>query len=169
MPKSIVLDESAIDGSSYLQSQDERRAGAFLKLFSRMEFALKEAGFYKGAPALDVQAADADWVTFAPELADIVRNRTGALKVSIDHFFVDPPRKQRIVGGKTAYPDKVPSTTPNAPELVKHLKWARNNLFHGGKFYGEWTPLERDRAFIYHGVIILQELMKHEKLQQFMG
>ena len=112
-------------------SEEEReRAFRFFALFSRFEFALKNAGFLK-SDRNDV--AHADWNCFAKKHARQLEKDPvfmGARKNLLRH----PPKQQRVKDGRVRW-EKNPKRNheTDAVHLIRVVRDVRNNLFHGGK------------------------------------
>ena len=54
----------------------------------------------------------------------------------------------------------VNNCTKNATSLFRHIRRVRNNLFHGGKFGGNWLEPDRSKLLLTYSLMILNELIK---------
>ncbi len=133
----------------------------FFKLFSRFEYALKASGYYKNE-----KTAKPNWERFAEDTNHIFDTmRDSDLKNAVDFLLTYPPQKQFIIDGKVKYQEeKIEGTT--AKKLITYIKRVRNNLFHGGKFNGEWFDPERSKPLITNSIVVLEAcLEKSEKVR----
>ena len=78
-----------------------------------------------------------------------------------------PPKKQVLKDGLLCWSNVLPDHR-NKSELVFSLICRiRNNLFHGGKFNGEWFSPQRSKELIEHALIILRTCGKSHSRGQF--
>lgn len=126
------------------------------RTFARCEYALKAAGFYVGRN--DVKA---DWRTFANSIGNALDDALDpALSTSIDYIRNHPPRKQVIRDERLDWDDTAPEAASNADLLLAYVRRVRNNLFHGGKFNGQWFEPERSTHLLTHSLCILQQVIE---------
>lgn len=96
--------------------------------FSRFEFALKEAGFFRAHRSEGVKP---DWPGFA-RLAgvwDVMEHLKG--DATACKLFGAPPQRQVVCGDVVTWADA--PAVGDAQGLIDAIKRVRNNLFHGGK------------------------------------
>ncbi|MCX7184256.1 MAG: hypothetical protein NTW90_03285 [Nitrosospira sp.] len=126
-------------------------AAEFFRVFSRMEYALKAAGYNKGDGN-----AKANWYEFAIAIEEIVKNPPSPeLERAISFIFNAPPKKQIIVSRNLEWEATEPNTKSRAYKLLQYVCRIRNNLFHGGKFNGHWFEPERSEPLLRHSLTIL--------------
>jgi len=135
----------------------DRLAFQFFKMFSRTEYALKASGFNKGNGQ-----ADADWEKFAAVVLPLVESpQTSELATAIDYILKHPPKKQMIKDGQLVWEDCKPSAQSEADLLLLYVRRVRNNLFHGGKFNGNWFAPERNEKLLRCSLIVLAETREY--------
>jgi len=136
----------------------DQLAFTFFKLFSRFEYALKASGYYKNE-----KEANPDWDKFAKDIDHIFDGKYDAnLGNAVDFLLRDPPKKQSIINGKVEFKaSRVSGTT--ADMLLIYVRRVRNNLFHGGKFNGEWFDPERSEPLLRHSIVVLQACLERSK------
>lgn len=119
--------------------------------FARTEYALKASGFNNGDGA-----AEANWRKFALAVEALIANPPSAeLREAVRFVLAEPPRKQVIVDGAIRWQVAEPQTDSVADKLFLYVRRVRNNLFHGGKFNGEWFEPERSEPLLRHSLAIL--------------
>lgn len=118
----------------------------FFAVFSRFEFALKEAGYvyvYRGRAAPDWNLFSAVAVLQAPAESDLAR--------AIDFLNQEPPQVQVSAHGWD--PTPLRGATPVATALDAAQR-VRHNLFHGGK-HTPHSPPGRDEALVRAALAVL--------------
>jgi hypothetical protein len=127
-------------------------AGEFFRTFSRMEYALKAAGFM----VENRRNAEADWGLFATAIGNaLVDENSDAVREAVAYIRKNPPKKQVNIRGLIQW-DKTPPRAANDTELIlRYVCRVRNNLFHGGKFNGRWFEPQRSGELIHASLIIL--------------
>lgn len=127
-------------------------ASEFFRVFSRMEYALKATGFHGGDGD-----AKADWGKFAKQIEHLFVNPSDDdLRRAISFILSYPPKKQKIVGGVLTWETCPISSNSRAYKLLMYVCRVRNNLFHGGKFSGQWFEPERSEPLLRNCLTILQ-------------
>lgn len=100
--------------------------------YSRMESALKQAGFVRPGPR---RIAQADWRRFAEEpcLSDVLA--TASCDPDVQAMIADPPRTQivRADGRSLEWQEQFPVPLASLEDLLGAVKQVRDNLFHGEK------------------------------------
>lgn len=130
----------------------DQLASEFFKEFSRSEYALKAAGFHKGDGN-----AEANWSEFAKHVETLVQTPDDEqLSEAIGFVLDNPPKKQVIRNGTIQWSDAAPNQKLKANNLLIYVRRVRNNLFHGGKFNGNWFEPERSEQLIQNCLIILK-------------
>ncbi len=138
-------------------AQLDRLAFEFFKEFARCECCLKAVGFRENRGEKEI--AKANWTDFAKakEVQDIIESaETRELQGAVAYFVDRPPKKQTIREGKLAWNERLPDHKSKAELVIKLVGRVRNNLFHGGKFNGEWFAPQRSEKLIRYGLILLK-------------
>ncbi len=139
-----------------MSAELDQLAFRFFKLFAQCEYALKTMGYGRAGNA---DAAEPEWDRFANEVGtlllqaenpDIVAART--------YLFDNPPKRQVWVNGNVAWA-VVPNVERSAQILVAHIRRVRNNLYHGGKFHGQWIDPDRSSELISKSLLLLEHLV----------
>lgn len=132
-------------------------AGNFFRMFSRMEYALKAAGYL----VPNQRNAETDWSRFAVTVHERFANiGTEQLKKETAFLLREPPKKQINKSGVIEW-DPTPPDAKNQTDLLLHyVRRIRNNLFHGGKFNGRWFEPERSGPLIHAGIEILSACLQ---------
>jgi hypothetical protein len=131
---------------------------AFFCVFSRYEFALKEAGFLT---SIEAEAnAKADWSCFSKCVqAEYSRNQEQAFVKAVACLLDKPPKKQ-IVKGDGSLGFRKPTETRRDIDWVLTLVCrVRNNLFHGGKSSEREFYSERDGILMRSSLIVLNSCL----------
>jgi hypothetical protein len=108
----------------------------FFVTFSRFEYALKRAGFVKGD---SYDNALPDWGRFAREKlnAQIADITDAEFTKARSYLLQEPPRRQTFVKSNKSMQWRANSKRSSEGEgeyLLRLVRDARNNLFHGGKY-----------------------------------
>lgn len=128
-------------------------ANELFRTFSRIEYSLKSSGFNCGNGD-----AKANWEKFALEIEPLIATPYSVeLKEAIKYIMGEPPKKQVILNGTLEWKVSEPSTNSNADKLLLYIRRIRNNLFHGGKFNGDWFEPERSELLLKHSLVVLKE------------
>ena len=134
-------------------------AKEFFVIFSRFEYALKQAGFVRGD-----NYVQPDWNRFAERYGEVFRNRAQnnqLVRESISYFRQAPPRKQVLRDEQLKWEhtqeDKQiqrERQEPTLPWLTIMVRRVRNNLFHGSKkMFG---TRERDIELLKASFVLLR-------------
>jgi hypothetical protein len=129
----------------------------FFWRFSVFECALKREGFLRPArPSRD--AAEPDWDGFARAIAGRFQEvRVSGFQEAAAALAADPPQRQVVRENRLAWA-KVEQGPGESYEafMLRILKTARNNLFHGGKYPdGPIDEIARNRAILRGALTIL--------------
>lgn len=128
-------------------------AFSFFKLFAKYEYALKAIGFGLAGNKL---AAEADWDRFSNEVgAKVLAVTDGSVQSAIKYIFEHPPKRQVWVNGSVEW-EQVTNTERSAQILFAHIRRARNNLYHGGKFGARWIDPDRSQELLKASLHILE-------------
>lgn len=135
---------------------------SFFHYFSMFEYALKANGY--SHKTLEGIIKQPDWEGFVrdnKELLDLEQKQNERIAVSINYLLDSPPKQQAEIndGCLEWVSPVIDENAPNRVKLCKYIRQVRNNLFHGGKFKGNYfsTP-ERSRELIFHCREILNHL-----------
>lgn len=122
----------------------------FILWFSRIEYALKSSTSFSGKGRNG--HFQANWRKFKKALKK--RAIPSSLSAALEYIKSQPPKEQ-----KSANEWEEISAEDDWGLLVKALKTVRNNLFHGGKYYGSKQPV-RDTELLEHCLLIMQEVVE---------
>jgi hypothetical protein len=128
----------------------------FFITFSRFECALKTSNFSSG----DADKVSANWDTFIASIRPTFdKNKNAQLSQAVDYLIQNPPRIQMIDNGQLGWRDRV--FNPNDPDINKlslSIRDIRNNLFHGGKFNGNYqADISRNYILLKNAITILND------------
>jgi len=139
----------------------------FFLTFSRFEYALKAAGFFRRSrrgryDSRRTPDAEPDWNSFAVSLQPRFQtNANQRLRIACEYLLDSPPWKQVIVNGTVAWePPGRPRGESNIEFLLRMVRCVRNNLFHGGKHnIAVHETRERTERLLDGSLIILKECL----------
>lgn len=129
-------------------------AHALFRKFARMEYALKATG-YLVSPNGD---AKANWLSFAAKFDETFKKlclEDAQLCQAVDYILHRPPNKQVVHDGILAWDATEPEHNTSTGVVLLYVARIRNNLFHGGKFGGNWVDPERSDTLLGHALTIL--------------
>ncbi len=134
-----------------MESDLEQLATNMFRTFARFEYSLKAAGFHRGNGA-----AEPDWRAFAVSVSGLFDDpRTAEFSTAVGYILAHPPKKQIIADGVLSWGDAAPNTNLQSDLVLQYIRRVRNNLFHGGKFNGQWFQPERSECLLKHSLVIL--------------
>ena len=131
----------------------------FFITFSRFECALKASDFYNANNG----KVTANWDTFVVSIRDEFNNeRTNEIKNAVDYLIQHPPRIQAIDDTELVWNDRTfNQNEPLVNKLCLSIRDVRNNLFHGGKFQGNYEEdVSRNYKLLNSSVIVLNEWLR---------
>jgi hypothetical protein len=139
----------------FLKGVDKYLVLEFVVVFSRMEYALKKAGFAKGSDA----RIDIKWNDFAKDIKGAFNpEKSSELQEAVKYLKELPPKQQVIVNNTSCwqYVERKPEES-DLQFLVRLVRTVRNNLFHGGK-----QPMDpaRDTELLKSCIAVLSECRK---------
>ena len=124
--------------------------------FARFEYALKAAGFHHGDGD-----AEANWPKFARSVSKTLEEpKSPKLEEAIQYILKTPPKKQAIRNGTIQWEDGDPGKIPRPELILFYVGRVRNNLFHGGKYHGQWFPPDRDCDLLRHSLTVLDACLE---------
>lgn len=129
----------------------------FFLVFSRVEFALKAAGYaYQSR-----DGAKPAWDRFARELKDTFNPDINAeLETAYAYYIGLPPQKQVFKDGVLGWENSIPTNHSPIETLMIYIRRVRNNLFHGGKFNPQnYDETERNEYLLKFALCILKETL----------
>ncbi|WP_051249768.1 hypothetical protein [Maridesulfovibrio zosterae] len=133
----------------------------FFHFFAMFEYALKTNGFCQTNKNKIITGAD--WEGFAAANPHLFDNRTNThTKESVDYLINQPPKKQALSEkGMIKWIDPpLYNDVGDHIKITRYIRQVRNNLFHGGKFKGNYfSAQERSRYLISHSTIIMQHVI----------
>ena len=116
----------------------------FLAAFSRMEYALKAAGYLQ-----KTDDARPDWDRFAADVnVEFEQIRDNEFMTAADFLTREPPRKQVVQKGKAVFADRPGNEPKGARSALLMVRRIRNNLVHGGKYSPAGEKEEGGKASI---------------------
>jgi hypothetical protein len=147
-----------------MNSDLDRLAFRFFKLFAQYEYALKAMGY--GSAGKKGQA-EPTWDRFANEIGiRIMAVNEEPVATARQYILEQPPKRQIWVGGAVEW-EVVGNSDKSVQALFGHLRRVRNNLYHGGKFNGRWIDPDRSRELIGNSLLILEALLERDdRLQE---
>ena len=124
----------------------------FFREFARYEYCLKATGLR------EEHAAKASWTKYAAEVTQVIETpETLDLQHALAYFTDNPPNKQIIKkDGSLGWGETLPDHQSRAELILLLVCRVRNNLFHGGKFNGQWFEPQRSEDLIQHALVILR-------------
>jgi hypothetical protein len=144
MPIDPFIERNELDNLAY----------RFFREFSRMEYALKVVGDLRRNDG----SAEACWKVFAQRIHHDLQLRIQndpQLFEKVNFINAHPPKKQIVVNRELRWIDNVPDGDNESVILIEHVKRVRNNLFHGGKFNGNWLDPERSSQLIDASLVVI--------------
>ena len=128
----------------------------FFITFSRFEFALKSSNYVN----TDNGKVMANWGTFTQSISNSFNiEKTQILKKSIEYLLEHPAKLQIIHNGQLGWENRVfQANEPLINKLSLTIRDIRNNLFHGGKFNGNYEQdVSRNFLLLKYSIIVLNE------------
>jgi hypothetical protein len=139
-------------------------AFTFFREFARCEYCLKVVGLR------DPNRKDptADWGSFAAEVLPVFDTpQSTELAIATNYYLTKPPKKQVVHGEILAWEEVQPDHKSKAELVLRLVCRVRNNLFHGGKFNGQWFAPQRSEELLTHGLTILSAVVAaHSKVRE---
>src|SRR5690606_25140871 len=127
----------------------------FFIIFSRFEYALKACNFINGNDRITP-----NWDAYVVTISDSFKpDKNEILNEAVKYIIENPPKVQAINNHTIIWSDRnLDDNTPLVNRLRLHISDIRNNLFHGGKFNGTFSP-ENSRNFklLKNSIIILND------------
>ncbi len=148
---------------------NERLLADFLFVFSRFEFALKQAGFLVSSQA----GADAkpDWTCFAKRISAAYKSDDRPeLRAAVEFLLSSnsAPRKQVVQSDGTLGWERTQTQRRDIDWVLILVRRVRNNLFHGGKYVGSFSELASDPKLIESSLIVLDACLDwHDEVQMY--
>jgi hypothetical protein len=131
----------------------------FFITFSRFECALKASNFAN----VNNEKVNANWDAFVASIAATFNiEKSAGLKVAVEYLIQNPPRIQSLDNGQLSWRDRPfqKNVTP-LTRLNLSIRDIRNNLFHGGKFNGNYQEdISRNFILLKNSIIILNEWLE---------
>ena len=138
-----------------IETNLDKLAFLFFKLFAQYESSLKERGFFNTDRNGNIYV---DWDRFANEVVGKdYRVKLATVSEAVEYILNTPPKKQSSVDNRIIWID-VPNTEKSVQILFSHICRVRNNLFHGAKFNGTWSDPERSELLLKHSLDILSAI-----------
>lgn len=132
----------------------------FFVTFSRFEYALKAAGFANG----NNSNVNPNWDTFTTSIRESFDNvaRPNEVSIAINYLSNHPPRVQNYENQQLGWRERLfQFNEPLINKLSLHIRDVRNNLFHGGKFNGNYEEdVSRNFILLKHSIEILNHWLQ---------
>lgn len=131
----------------------------FFITFSRFECALKASGFHNENNG----KVTANWDTFVASIREeFDSGRTDSLKSAVDYLTQHPPKVQAINGNSLVWNERnFDQNVPIVNRLCLSIRDIRNNLFHGGKFQGNYQEdVSRNYKLLKSSIVVLNEWLR---------
>lgn len=123
----------------------------FLILYSRFEYALKECGFLQNGNRVLASIEN-----YAESINEIFRPEPESkLEKAVDFIIEYPPKTQIKIRTNLIWQDN-PKEGNSIQVLPEYLRRVRNNLLHGGKFYGRIETGSRNWNLVLNSMIIIE-------------
>ncbi len=131
----------------------------FFITFSRFECALKVSQFVGG----DEERAWPNWELFVASIRPVFdKNRSSELRNAFDYILNHPPRIQMVQANQLGWRERVfQANDPEVNRVGLSIRDVRNNLFHGGKFQGNFQQdVSRNYILLKNSIFILNEWLR---------
>jgi hypothetical protein len=134
--------------------------------FARFEYCLKVSGFLR----LSDGPASPDWDSFAHcgemrQLFEDIKSDDAIPCQKLRYLLDRPPKKQAAASGRLHW-EEAPRIA-SSQDYFGALKRVRNNLFHGGKFNGEFFEPERSAKLLEAVLCVLKTAReRHPKIAE---
>jgi len=129
----------------------------FFITFSRFECALKATILFANGNQKKVEP---NWDRFTASIRnDFNPEKNEILKNAVHFLLSEPPRIQVLISNTLEWRNRLfDENTPVTNKLSLHIRDIRNNLFHGGKYNGNFEPeVSRNYKLIESAMIVLNE------------
>jgi hypothetical protein len=126
----------------------------FFIAFARFECALKKSGYTNGGNYF----VTPNWDRFISSIrTNYNKTKPNGLSDAIDYIINQPPRIQILFDGKLDWRPRIfKSGDDEIAKLKQSICDIRNNLFHGGKFQGNYEEdISRNFILLNHSITIL--------------
>ncbi len=139
-----------------IQKHNLQIASDFFFKFARLEYALKAAGYHN-----ERGDAKVDWEKVAKKLEDVFHDPAPSdFAEAVRYYINHPPKKQMIIDGRLSWQEVDPNTNLPSDKILLYVRRVRNNLFHGGKFRGQYFgDPERSEILIEYALKILDKCL----------
>lgn len=129
--------------------------------FARFEYCLKVSGFLKTQDGY----AEPDWDAFSnccqmKQLFNEIKSENATTCDKMRYIFEQPPKKQIVKKGCLMW-DNTPPLVVSSQDYFGAVRRVRNNLFHGGKFNGEFFNPERSEKLLEAVLCVLKCAREH--------
>lgn len=143
-----------------LDSQDMDLCFRFFILFSRFEYALKRAGFYK-EPGKKQRSLELCWDKAGNALNSLCKPSLEEYHKRNPYMFQKPPKKLMIhPNGQIEWFSSNIQTMNTTRQALHIVSSVRNNLFHGGKWPdGPQSDTARDKLLIESSIEIIEIIL----------
>ena len=131
--------------------------------FARFEYCLKASGFLKKLDG-PIKGAEPDWDEFANEpeikaLFNKIKKGPEASDCKMRYLLNNPPKQQIATDNKLDWEE--PNKIKSSQDYFGAVRRVRNNLFHGGKFNGDFFEPQRSVELLEAVLCVLKAAREH--------
>jgi len=142
------------------QDQSFRLAIEVFIEFARFEYCLKASGFLKTPNG----PAEPNWDKFAncnkiKKLFDKINSGTAESDCKMRYLLNNPPKQQIATDNKLDWEE--PNKIKSSQDYFGAVRRVRNNLFHGGKFNGNFFEPQRSVELLEAVLCVLKAAREH--------
>jgi len=123
----------------------------FLILYSRFEYALKECGFLQNGNRVMASIED-----YTVSISEYFKPEPELKLGKAVNFIIESPPKIQVRNGDNLIWQDLAIGGNQIQVLPEYLRRVRNNLLHGGKFYGGIETGSRNWDLILNSMIIIE-------------
>ena len=137
----------------------EKLALEFFIAFARFEYALIATKFGRQRKN---GTAEADWDKFIKTLENLDEAEKTRLSDAGDLLLKSPPKKLMFTEKRPGFRPVVRAGQTNIKFVLEGVKRARNNLFHGGKYYTPAETPDRNKDVVMASLAVIHAILDSE-------
>jgi hypothetical protein len=132
----------------------------FFITFSRFESALQNTTRF-----IKNDTGEANWDIFASSIRMTFKSgKSKQLKEAVNYILENPPKRIAEKDGRLVWEDSIlGKKEPEAHKLNIYIRRIRNNVLHGGKFNGVYSPESRNFRLINYALVVLNDWLDYDK------
>jgi len=132
---------------------------AFFALFARFEYAMKATGIRQARKS---GAVEANWNSLAEDVGpQLMDSPIEEIRQACTYLLTQPPKRQDLKGNSLVWSAVPANQGSDAKDLFVYICRVRNNLFHGGKFRGQYlADPERSSQLIDASTTVLNAVLQ---------